>query len=184
MSALKNIAHLRSDITFGSWLSGIAVYLCLEKLREDKTSSNKINEKKLKSIYAGTFEFEIISLPVKERLVFVLHDLEKYTDEETADLIMIKTQEMKELLKHAYNLLRSANSSLSQVTPLQERINSLTNQVHPGSEIWKSLSLEIQNLKARSSIKENESDTSPEEETIKGKQEKEKKFNIFGWKRK
>ncbi len=172
------------DITFGSWLCGITVYLCLDTLRQNGTSSDKIDGKKLKSLNLSAFEFEIVSLPLKERLSFVLHDLEKYTDDETSELLMMKSKEMNDYLQHAYTLLKTANNSLSQVTPLQERINSLPNQIIPGNEIWKKISSEIQKEKANTTIHENDDDANLEDGTKKDKQERERKFNIFGWKKK
>ncbi len=179
--AWRNISTLRVDISFASWLCSIAVYSSLEILRQNNSSAGKINEKKFKGVNISAFETEIFSLPVTERLMFVLHDLERYTEEEAAEMLLIKTEDAKKSLTEAYSLLKAANSSLSQVTPLSERIKSLTSQILPGNEIWKQISSEIQAIKSRSTVKdENVQEQSGEPENHK----QEKKFNIFGWKRK
>ncbi len=172
------------DITFSSWLSGITVYLCLDTLRQKGNSAGKIDSKKLKSLNLNAFEYEVISLPVTERLAFVLHDLEKYTAAETSELLLIKTEEMKKYLDNAHALLKNASSSISQVTPLNERISSLSGQIVPGNEVWKNISLEVEKLKASIFTKMDELNSDSDEETKNEKQERERKFNIFGWKKK
>ncbi len=178
--AWKNISIFRTDIPFSSWLCSIAVYSSLENLRQNNSAESNINEKKLKGLNVGAFEQEIILLPEKERLTFVLHELEKYTEEETAELLLMKTEEVKKNLNNARARLKAASGSLSQVTPLSERISSLTNRIIPGSEIWKQIAAEIQTIKVHSNIKEEESNSSDESQN----QKQGKKFNIFGWKRK
>ncbi len=181
LTAWKNIGMLKIDVSFSSWLCSIAVYSSLEKLRQENSFSGSTSEKKDKNPNIKSFDLEILSLPIKERLTFVLHDLEKYTETETAELLMIKTEEVKKSLINAHSQLKAANSSLSQVTPLSERIKNLTNQILPGNEIWKQISYEIQSARTQSSLKQEE-DSEPSEESENPKQGR--KFNIFGWKRK
>lgn len=183
INALKNILHLRSDITFGSWLGSIAVYSSLEKLRMNNNAANNTGSIKLNGISLSPFENAVLSLPQKERLVFILHDLEKYTEIETAELTSINASEVKAYLDNAYSLLQTSNTSLSQVTPLNERINSLSNQISPNASVWKLISSEIYNLKNNTPEKNPIEETPSAEETV-AKQEKIRKFNLFGWRKK
>ena len=183
LSALKNITFFRADITFGSWLCSIAVYSSLERLRQYNYTVNNISKIKLNNFNLNPFETEILSLPHKERLVFVLHDLEKYTNNETAELTMVKSDEITEYLDRAYNILKSPKTSLSQVTPLNERLNSLANQITPDNDIWKRISTQIHDQKANDNKKGTVEGSAANEE-IPDKQEKTRKFNVFGWRKK
>ena len=185
LSAWKNISLIRVDMSFGSWLCSIAVYSSLEKVRQNSGNIGVDVERKFKGIKISSFEAVVLSLPVKERLVFVLRDLEKYTEEETAELLMISKSEAQNFLINAHNNLRISNSAISQVTPLNESISSLPEQIMPGNDVWKIIYSEIHNINEKNSNKVEELGSDRQTVEIeKKKEEKEKKFNFFGWKKK
>ena len=92
IEAWDNLKFLRDEQSFETWLKGIAIFKLLDELR-----TNKIRTELLDSNIISSNNFEITSnekdeniiltLPEKERISFILHDIEKYTYEEISDFI-------------------------------------------------------------------------------------------------
>ena len=89
----RNISFFREDVLFSSWLTGITTHEILEWIRNNGKKWNDLDQKDIRYIRENLnskivvpFEFSIQSLPSEERFVFVLHDVEKYTEDEVAAL--------------------------------------------------------------------------------------------------
>lgn len=92
----ETIKQLKLHSSFSGWLQSIAVFKILEDYREKNSStdfSQKNKEKKTPQLIStinaniGKLDSLIISLPFNERLIFIFHDLLKYSYEEISDLI-------------------------------------------------------------------------------------------------
>ncbi len=92
IEAWNNIKFLREEQPFDAWLKGIAIFKLLDELRTKKTRNKLLEEGvilptdlELSSIEKD--ENIILQLPEKERISFILHDIEKYTYQEISDFI-------------------------------------------------------------------------------------------------
>ncbi len=91
MQAWENIKFIREDISFDLWLKGITVYTILDEIRT-KSRFKKLSSKE-KNMLPDTskskekLEAMILSLPEKERVLFVLHEIENYTYSEIHDFL-------------------------------------------------------------------------------------------------
>ena len=87
IEAWENLKFLREDQAFNVWLRSIAVYRLLDELRTNKVRNELIEEGRF-SDADSDFHSEnrceniILALPEKERISFILHDIEGYTYEE------------------------------------------------------------------------------------------------------
>ncbi len=178
ITTYEQISFFRFDGYFSSWIIGIAVYTVLEALRNDKTATNKDNKKKSfekdkgevikdKNQDEPSFEEDILLLPEKERTAFILHDIESYTDEETADLLSISKNEMNKILEQAHSLLEAKSNFISSIKTLHEKIASLPKDIEPPADLWKEIFAELNRIKAQK-IKEHKekeinNDETPEE---------------------
>ncbi len=106
LTALNQIKFFRGDSLFAQWLIGISVYTLLEELREEKSERNeKVNKIPYKYKVNIILEEAIIELPKEERIAFILHDIEKYSDEEVADLLKIDLLKAKKYISDARSIL-------------------------------------------------------------------------------
>ncbi|MCE5322305.1 RNA polymerase sigma factor [bacterium] len=101
--AWKSISSLRSETKFLSWLYRIAVNLCADRARRAKSRSScsvdAIDNCDLESIAEPTLGLEdgsvlrcelvtcLQSLPVSQRILVVLCDIQGFTQREAADII-------------------------------------------------------------------------------------------------
>ncbi len=92
IEAWNNIKFLREDQPFNAWLKGIAIFKLLDELRTKKIKNKLLEDgiilptdTELSSIEKD--ENIILQLPEKERISFILHDIEKYTYQEISDFI-------------------------------------------------------------------------------------------------
>ena len=92
IEAWNNIKFLREEQPFDAWLKGIAIFKLLDELRTKKTRNILLEDGvilptdlELSSIEKD--ENIILQLPEKERISFILHDIEKYTYQEISDFI-------------------------------------------------------------------------------------------------
>jgi len=100
-AAWENIVHFREEIPFPDWLKAISVYTILEEIRSKKIFSElnvDVAEDRPESKYL--LDQMIFNLPEKERIIFVLHELEGYSPQEISDFLgdMSKTS-VVEVLK-------------------------------------------------------------------------------------
>lgn len=111
IEAWENIKFLREEQAFDIWLKSIAVYKILDEIRTNKIKSEMIENKlisesdfEIKS--PDKFENLILLLPEKERIAFILHEIEEYTYDEISDFIHDMT---KDQIK---NIIRGTRKSL------------------------------------------------------------------------
>jgi len=84
----QNIKQIRSDTTFSSWLHGIAIYKNLDLIRKKQASENTQTSEAVKYNYSNKkLENQISELDDNQRFAFILHDIEKYSFSEIADLL-------------------------------------------------------------------------------------------------
>ena len=162
----ERISQMRDDITFAAWLKGLTVSNALDKMRKKDGLKNpdtsgkkhdKIPRKFESSI--SLFDRDIISLPERERIIFTLHEIEKYSDEETADLLLTNTDIVKESLILAHQLLESSTNNVLNNKTLQEKMDSLGLEINPLSDLWSGIFGEVNKMKMKTQeeIKETES---------------------------
>jgi len=111
IEAWENIKFLREGQAFDIWLKSIAVYKIFDEMRTSKIKNDLvekgiITENDFSVLSSDKFENLILLLPDKERIAFILHDIEEYTYEEISDFIDdMTTLEIK-------NMIRSTRNSL------------------------------------------------------------------------
>ncbi|MBU0472697.1 MAG: RNA polymerase sigma factor [Bacteroidetes bacterium] len=103
IEAWDNLRFLREEQSFEVWLKSIAIYRLLDETRTGKVRAklieeNLISENENEITSTDRFENIILSLPEKERISFILHDIEKYTYEEIADFFSEMTKEEIQLM--------------------------------------------------------------------------------------
>ena len=105
IEAWENLKFLREEQSFEAWLKGIAIYKLLDELRTAKVKNNLIEtgvitESDMELTSNDNDENLILSLPEKERVIFILRDIEKYTYEEIADFIYdLNIEEIKSIVR-------------------------------------------------------------------------------------
>ncbi|MBU0560022.1 MAG: hypothetical protein KKG93_10690 [Bacteroidetes bacterium] len=93
LAAWENIKFVRPDTPFDIWMKGIALFNIFTIIREQASKSESSSEN-LKPITPNTaihsknkLELLIMSLPDKERLIFILYSIEGYTYQEVSDFL-------------------------------------------------------------------------------------------------
>jgi RNA polymerase sigma-70 factor, ECF subfamily len=189
LTAWRNISFFREGTLFSSWLTGIATYTTLEWIRNNGGTWSNLNQQKLKHAKSSLnkentdpFEIKIQSLPDKERFVFVLHDIEKYTDVEVADLLSIFTEDVKAILYNAYDLLKSPGEITDGKAYISKHLSSLSHIIQPENDIWKNVfpTINKEQTPISKNLDGNPKETEEETETEK----KKKKFGFLSWKKK
>ena len=105
IEAWNNIKFLREEQPFDAWLKGIAIFKLLDELRTKKVRNRLLEEDiisptDLEISSSEKDENIILQLPEKERISFILHDIEKYTYQEISDFINDMTMdEIKEMIR-------------------------------------------------------------------------------------
>jgi len=98
--AWRNIRFVRDDTRFDTWLKGIGIFIILDEIRtrsrtEKIYQSIEIPESKV-IVSSNKLESTIISLPEKDRILFVLRHIEGYSYDEISDFIHdISREEIK-----------------------------------------------------------------------------------------
>jgi RNA polymerase sigma factor (sigma-70 family) len=187
LTSWRNIPFFREDTLFSSWLTGITTYTILEWIRKNGVTWNNLDLKKNKQIktvtdrnQSGHFEIDVESLPDKERFVFVLHDIEKYTDEEVADLLSLSKNDVNNILLEAYEQLIPSKETTGRKAYIENCINFLPPIIQPGNDIWKTISSTLRREQASNSGATYE--YTKEIEPVK--EEKKKMFGFLNWKKK
>jgi len=100
VEAWKNLSNIREDVTFASWLTGFTVFYFLSEWHANRIQT-KTDKESINWIFDYKLDVLIASLPVEERVAVILHDLKKYSIEETADLLGIGLENTKTVLSNA-----------------------------------------------------------------------------------
>jgi len=92
-------------------------------------------EKLIESHEAGAVEEAIFSLPVEERITFILHDVDKLQNEEitliTKDSIEHTNIELSRARKFMMDKL-----NVRRLDDLDYKVTFLPQKIEPGSELW------------------------------------------------
>lgn len=105
VEAWNNLNFLRDDQSFEAWLKSIAVYKLLDEIRTSTIKNkliedNIITSNDIEIVSNDKFENKILCLPEKERISFILRDIEKYTYDEIADFTNdISKDEIKSMIR-------------------------------------------------------------------------------------
>ncbi len=185
----ERISQMRDDITFAAWLKSLTISTALDKLRNIDGlknldhSGNKLDKipRKLESTIS-LFDRDIISLAERERIIFTLHEIEKYSDEETADLLLTKPEIVKESLILARQLLEASKNNVLSNKTLREKMDELDLEIYPHSDLWPNIfnAVNKMKMKTQEEIKETESFQESEEEVKPGVVINKKSKHYFG----
>lgn len=144
--ALKEISFIRADSSFANWLTGISVYTVLEKIRskdkesrKDKKNSSNENNGRLEYIRASNdqaLERTISELPDMLRMVFVLHDMVNYSNEETSDLLRIPKSDVEKKLVDARDYLIQNLFMRKDYDELLFRVKKMYEKIEPEKNLW------------------------------------------------
>lgn len=191
ITALKQISLIRKDLSFHSWLVGITVYKALEKLRDHenskKSGDNFLKVKNDKKNYPlSDLDKGILILPEKERLVFVLKVIGNYSEEEIADLLLTKLEDVKNCIITAHSKFEKLKNLIQLTNLLDNKSESSANNIMPSNEIWKNIYSEIDKtqLKESESLNNEETILVNKSETKVSNDKTGKKFGLFSWKKK
>jgi len=189
LTTWRNISFFREDTLFSSWLTGITTYTILDWIRNNGGMwSNQDQEKSkhtkgsLNKKCENPFEVNIYSLPDKERFVFVLHDIEKYTDIEIADLLSLTGDTVNDALHKSYELLKPPEDTTDKKAYIKFHVNSLPQIIQPENDIWKYVFAALNKEHTHASKNLDELPKESEEE-IKA-EKKKKRFRFLNWKKK
>lgn len=110
--AWQRLRQIRTDVPFNQWLESLTISIALQQHREPKAEKKKWNFFKKKKIDTKEPDSrltplgkEICMLPADERVVFVLHRLEKYSFEELSGMMLIPVETVEKLFQNANDLL-------------------------------------------------------------------------------
>ncbi|MCK5087727.1 MAG: RNA polymerase sigma factor [Melioribacteraceae bacterium] len=119
VDAWKNIKFVRDDIPFDLWLRSIAVYTILDEIRTKKRAiklgeetGEDIVNRKTEIDSKSLFEIMVMTLPEKERVSFILHDIEGYAYQDVADFMTeLPMDEIKSIVRSTRIKLIEAGSN-------------------------------------------------------------------------
>jgi len=166
----ERISQMRDDITFAAWLKGLTISSALDKVRKNdglknlETSGKKHD--KIPRRFESTvslFDRDIISLPNRERIVFTLHEIEKYSDEETADLLLANTEIITESLTLARQLLESSTNNVISNKTFQEKMDAIVLEINPQNDLWSGIFNEVNKMKMKTQEEIKDTETFQEE---------------------
>jgi len=117
----KNLGGYNAKVKFTTWMYKIVVNLCYDKLRRRKTEyeRNEVLDEQLicseenpERLLSNKEQAEIIKhisdgLPEKQRMVFVLRDLEELTTDEVSQIMEISVESVKANLSIARKAIRT-----------------------------------------------------------------------------
>jgi RNA polymerase sigma-70 factor (ECF subfamily) len=189
LTTWQKINLFRDDTLFSSWLTGITTHTILQWIRNNDKMWNRPDEKKLQKIKDGLnnkdtdpFEIEILLLPGKERFVFVLHEIESYSDVEVADLLAITSVNYNEILQRAYHLLNLPEETNNRAATIHSYLYKLPQIVQPEKDLWKNVFavLDKEHISSSKNPGENQKKSGGKNEDGQA----QKKFSFLNWKKK
>ena len=150
----------------------------LEKYRDIKTK-----EKFGKGIKIGEIPYNaenddililekaILTLPDIDRFILILHDFEKYTEIEVADLLSLKAEDIRGKLINIRKLLETAGGLQNISLPFEERIKQLPFKIEPPHNLWDDIFKELHSIKTQG----------PDESDEKNAEHEINKKGVFSW---
>ncbi len=189
ITAWQQISTIRNDVPFASWIIGVSVYKSLDKLRNSEKYFNFEDEEKKKidkkNYVLSDLENGLLTLPIKQRIVFVLNVLEKYSEEEICDLLLLNKEEIKNLLSEAQIKMNAFQNLIQKSDSVNSQFETFST-ININKDIWKNIYSEINNVHLKNNDNELNNDSSFKDYNgIKNKLgKKEKKFGLFNWMKK
>jgi RNA polymerase sigma-70 factor (ECF subfamily) len=108
--AWENIRFVREEIAFDVWLKSIAIYTILEEIRTKKIENDlgsSTSDTQVTS--SNSLEVMIMSLPEKERIIYIMNEIEGYTFQEISDFLYDYSEnEIKFILRETRSKLARA----------------------------------------------------------------------------
>jgi DNA-directed RNA polymerase specialized sigma24 family protein len=136
VSAFEQINAYPENVTFILWLRMLAVY----EIRE-----NGIN-KPLEVHDAGNVDEAIFSLPIEEKIIFILHDIEKLENEEITLITKDTVEHINIVLGRARKLMME-KLNVKRLDDLEYKASFLPKKIEPGPGLWKTIFKEISESK-------------------------------------
>ncbi|PJA96584.1 MAG: hypothetical protein CO129_05820 [Ignavibacteriales bacterium CG_4_9_14_3_um_filter_34_10] len=82
-----NIKTVRDDVSFELWLRGIAIYSILDEIRSHKRKSEFGIQDNPPKEFLNNFDKFLMTLDDKQRIIFVLHEIEGYKYHEISEVL-------------------------------------------------------------------------------------------------
>jgi RNA polymerase sigma-70 factor (ECF subfamily) len=107
LRAYRNLGRFPGDSKFVTWLTKIAIYEALRRLRPQLVSKQRDGKEQLMAPDSARLLVEAIdSLPSNYRTVFVLRDLEKLSADETAACLLLSPEAVETRLMRSRRMLQ------------------------------------------------------------------------------
>ncbi len=107
VNAWQNISKKNEFTPIAGWLKKIAVEMIIKEEKDLKPAKESAEDS---HFYSNTLEKHIRNLDFRNRLIYVLHDMEKFSLEEISKLIGISEDETKTILvstrEHLIDLIK------------------------------------------------------------------------------
>ena len=168
IEAWKQIKFIRPDISFTEWLCSMAVWNSLELIRSGDNSNKAIRKKKKNehevNSHLDEFDEVLIKLPDKERLPFVLFNIEGYREVETCDMLSIKPHDLKKKLETAAKHIAKHASKINSAEEIPTYLSGLSKEIKPVKNLKKVIFDDIYELKLKEFEKNKKPEPVPEPE--------------------
>ncbi|MFH0762148.1 MAG: RNA polymerase sigma factor [Bacteroidota bacterium] len=117
LKVFRDIGKFRGSCTFGVWVKRITINHCLSYIRKKKLVFDDLGQIREENYPEESVEEETItpemvhesvkSLPDSCRIIFVMHQMEKYKHREIAGMLGISESTSKSQFQHARRLLQT-----------------------------------------------------------------------------
>ncbi len=128
VSGFEQINAYPENETFILWLRMMAVY----------EARNGDIEKSIESYEPGAVEEAIFSLPVEERIIYILHDVDKLQNEEIILITKDSVEHINIELSRARKLMMD-KLKVRRLDDLDYKVAFLPKNVEPGRELWNTI---------------------------------------------
>ncbi len=143
INAYEQINTYPGNITFILWLKKITV----EEIRKGNSEKPKDTHQ------TSLVDQAIFELPVEERIIFILHDIDKYSLEEIAEITRDTDNDINLKLEQARKfMIEKVNAK--GLSDLDYKVNLVSQKYEPKPELWSSIYNEIHKIATKDHKKE------------------------------
>ncbi len=135
IKGFEQINTYSENITFILWLKKLAV----EEIRIGGIEKSKEIHQ------ASVADRAVFALPEEERIIFILHDVEKHTVEEILEITKTSGDEVNAMLENARKLVME-KLNVNSLDDLDYKINFLSIKPEPNEELWGIIYTQIHNF--------------------------------------
>jgi hypothetical protein len=128
VNAFEQINAYPQSETFIFWLRTLTVY----EIRKDEI------KKPIELHNAGKVEEAIFSLPIEERIIFILHDVDKLENEEITLITNNSVKYINTLLGTARRLIMD-KLNIKKLDDLDYKVAFLPQKIEPIPEVWETI---------------------------------------------